>query len=58
MHPDQFTSDEHRYKAPDSAADQPDGGEAAPQTPDLSERAEAETTRAADDTAGDDGDRP
>ena len=52
MHPDQYTSDEHRYKAPDSDAE--DGGEATPDVPEISERAEAETTRAADtdDDAG------
>lgn len=53
MHPDQSTSDSHRYKAPDSDADQEGGEETVPQTPELSKEAEAETTRK-EDEANDD----
>lgn len=53
MHPDQYTSDSHRYKAPDSDADQEGGEEAVPQTPELAKEAEAETTRKAEDDEDD-----
>ena len=42
MHPDQYTSDKHRYHAPDSNADQERGEADVPQAPEISQEAEAD----------------